>query len=134
MHYPTASAAFVAASAFPKCLSFYFIVVFDVMGKALTGELSCPVTGLVDISEFASCSSNTYKVYIYTLLTQQIYSFPRMTPKIHGLCGTLNGCISCRFRLVFTPDNYPIRSLEISNFCRFIDVEWPLVHEDFVNH
>ena len=29
-----------------KCLSFY-IKVFYVMGKALTGELSCPVTGLV---------------------------------------------------------------------------------------
>ena len=33
-------------SAFPKYWSFY-IKVFYVMGKALTGELSCPVTGLV---------------------------------------------------------------------------------------
>ena len=33
--------AFVAAGASAKCLSFY-IKVFYVMGKALSGELSCP--------------------------------------------------------------------------------------------
>ena len=34
------------AAAFPKCFSFY-VQVFYVMGKALTGLLSCSVTGLV---------------------------------------------------------------------------------------
>ena len=43
----TPALALAAALALAKCLSFY-VKVFDVMGKALSGELSCVhVTGLV---------------------------------------------------------------------------------------
>ena len=38
---PVSASALVAASALAKCLKFY-IKVFYVMGKALSGELSCP--------------------------------------------------------------------------------------------
>ena len=42
-----------AASALAKCLRFYFKG-FYVMGKVLTGELSCPVIGLVGLAVFKS--------------------------------------------------------------------------------
>ena len=38
---PASALALAAASALTKCLSFY-VKVFYVMGKALSGELSCP--------------------------------------------------------------------------------------------
>ena len=48
-------------SALAKFLSFY-VKVFYVMGKALTGELSCPVTGLVTtvIAAMATNSSGSH--------------------------------------------------------------------------
>ena len=46
----TAVLALAAVSALAKCVKFYFKV-FYVMGKALSGELSCMRTGLVVESE-----------------------------------------------------------------------------------
>ena len=50
---PASASALVLPLVWPlaKCKSFY-VKDFYVMGKALTGELSCPVTGLVYVPSF----------------------------------------------------------------------------------
>ena len=52
--------AWVAASEFPKCFKVFMLKFFDVMGNALTGELSCPVTGFAVACFFCALKFDSY--------------------------------------------------------------------------